>query len=633
MAVLPDLPSKTIRTVTVVLFVIIGLLVYGTSLRNGFVRWDDGMLIYQNPAVMEVSIASIKTAFTTYDPELYIPLTLLSYQFDYLIGDGSPFPFHAHNLALHVINALLVTWLALLLFRNKTVALIAGLVFLIHPLHTEAVAWASGRKDVLSAMFFLMSVVSYMYFRSTTRALFHTWSVVLFGLGLLAKVMIVTLPVVLLLIDLREDGRLTLRHLKNKVPYFVLYIVFGIVALFGKSAVNEASTLLEKVLMACKSTMFYLKKIFMPTDLSVIYPFNGDISIASPEFYVPIAGLIAIALVIVASLKRTREIALWFAFFLITLAPTFINIVKGDYDVYIASDRYAYIPSIGILFIGAYTLARILERELPVARMKFQNRAVGIAAVMLLLVFSSMASAQSLVWRDSVALFEHALAHGPESSYAAHNNLGNAYRTVGQFDEAIAHYQSAIAIREHASIYANLGSAYRRAGKYSDAMEAYQQALQIDPNESLAHFGMGTLLATLGQTDDAIFAYERALELKPDSAEIYVNLGAAKDKQNKTDEAIAALEKAIELEPRLADAYYNLAVVRTKAMQYDEAIAAYEEAIALDPTTIPARINLALLYAQKGEVEAAGNQFRAILKVDPGNQAALSALSQLGMEP
>jgi len=628
---LPDLPSTGIRSAVIAGFFVLALFVYGGSLGNSFVRWDDSSLIYQNPAVMETSPASIKRAFTTYDPELYIPVTLLSYQADYLLGGGSPFLFHFQSLVWHVLNALLVCWLAFLLFKNRMAAVLIGLLFLVHPLHTEAVAWASGRKDVLSTFFFLASTIGFLYYLNGNNKRLYWVSLGLFTLGLLSKVMVLTLPAVLLLLVFREKGKITRKDLMEMVPYVALSLLFCVVALFGKTEVNAASTLMEKILMAAKSSIFYLQKLVWPLDLSVVYPYPSEVSLAEPAIVFPAVLLVMLIAVAVASLKHTRELAVWIGFYLITLAPTFINIAKGEGDLYSASDRYAYIPSIGIFFlVGAlilYALSQSANRRTEKAREQGMLMVGGVV----LILCAILTAQQSLVWKDTLTLFEHAVAHSPAPSYVAHNNLGNAYNQLKQYDKAIDQFETSLALKQHARTYTNLGATYRRMGNFDRAEDAYTKALALEPTSALAYFGLGMVRSARGEEEKALAAYTRALELDPEMSAVHVNVGALYAAKGRYEEAIDAYDRALSVDPFSADAYYNRAVTLGDLARYAEAVESYEKAIDLQPQAIPARINLALLYARDGERNKAIEQFRAILRIDPKNPAALSALNQLGV--
>ena len=354
----PSLPPLRAVLWVVASFCVAMLAIYGTSLRNGFVTFDDGMLITDNSAIREITPASLKAIFTHYDPELYIPLTFFSYQLDFQLGGEQPFIFHLDNLLLlllHTINALLVCWLFYLLsFGRKDLALVAGIIFAAHPIQTEAVAWAAARKDVLSSLFFLLSLIGYLYYRSEENRRFYWWSIVAFLLGLLAKVSVIMLPAVLFLLDWREGRRWGRTMLLEKVPYVVLCVLFGIIAIFGKTDLLSKTSLWTKALLACRSSVFYLQKFFWPSGFSVLYPYDGPVSLAATGFLLSMVVLVLLLFSALWTIRWTKEIAFGLAFYFVMLLPTFTNLAKNG-DIYLASDRYAYLPNIGILW--GYSLA------------------------------------------------------------------------------------------------------------------------------------------------------------------------------------------------------------------------------------------------------------------------------------
>lgn len=629
---LPALPS--LRTILLVIggFVALGVLVYGGSMWNAFVRWDDGMLIYENPAIRTIAPWSLKRIFTTYDPELYIPLTFLTYQINYAVGGINPFAYHLTNLLLHIGNALLAAWFILLLTRKRLVGVLVGLLFLLHPLHTEAVEWASARKDVLSTFFFLAALVGYLYWRSSDERKTLILSVVLFVLGLMSKVMVITLPVILVLIDWYEGRSFKERRLWiEKWPYLLMAVVFGIIGLFGKQGVVASTSLLTKLLMACKSAVFYLWQMVWPLHFSLLYPYTKAITITSPDFFVPVLVLVALAAVAIVSLRWTRAVMFGLLFYGITVAPTFLNFAKGgDLDIYFASDRYAYVPSIGIFLLvalGAYWLQqRMVERSPSLG-------AWGVPALSLAVLASLAlkAHAQAGVWTDTKSLFGNVLKEFPETSYVAHNNLGNVYRLEGDLAKSEEEYKAALAIRKHPKTMANLGAVYRRRNQIDQAINTYKEALELDPNSPDAHFGLGIVYAQLGNFVAAQEQYQAAIEADPSKAGPYLNYGALLAENGQDEEAATQFRLALGIDPDNADALYNLGYALTSLNRPDEAIAAYAHAIEVQPS-VAAYINLGLLLHQQGRMPEAIAQFRGALKLDPTNAAARSALQQLGAQ-
>ncbi len=440
---LPSLPSRSVLLWIVGGFAVLLACIYGASVSNGFVRWDDGLLIYENPAIRHISPSTLKTIFTTYDPELYIPLTFFSYQVDFLFGGTHAFVYHLQNLLWHGLNALLVTWLAFLLTRRGWAALAAGLLFAVHPLHAEAVAWAAARKDVLSTFFFLSSVIAYLYARARASRRLYWLGVGLFLLGLLAKVSVITLPLVLLLIDDLQGRAKDRTMLADKLPHLFLAVVFGILAMVGKQGVFTSVSPWQMLLLACRSAVFYLQALAWPAYYSVLYPFDRSIAVASPEIVVSVLmvlGLVALAL---AMYRRQRWIFFGVCFYLLTLAPTMTNLIKGNHT-YLGSDRYAYIPSIAVFVLIGFGLTRWVETR---GRQSSRERTGLMATAMIGVLVAGLAvrsHAQAAVWRDSETLFLNVLARYPDSDIA-HNNLGNVYRRQGRLDEAMEQLQAALA--------------------------------------------------------------------------------------------------------------------------------------------------------------------------------------------
>ena len=420
---------------------VFALLTYALSLGNGFAMIDDGLLIFENNLIREISPATLRTAFTSYDPELYIPLTFVSYQIDYLIGGLHPFMYHLTNLLLHAGSSFLVAACAFLLFSDRRIAIAAGLLFAVHPLHSEAIAWAAARKDVLSAFFFLLSLNCYILREwkvksekwETSNKIFDSslytlhsslflLSIFLFLLALLSKVTAVTLPVILLLVDWFLGRRDYKRMVLEKIPYFLLSFLFGIIALGGKNSLIAERSLFEMILIACKTTVFSLFKILFPLRLSVFYPELSPVTVTNPFILLSIL-LIASGIVSLWFLRKHRFILFGALFFFITLAPAFLTVVKGG-NTFFFSDRYAYLPSIGILFIACILLHGI-----------FRSKFSTILAVVLLL-FAVRAARESLIWGDGVRLFERSTRLYP-GFYLDHINLGASLREKGRREEAI----------------------------------------------------------------------------------------------------------------------------------------------------------------------------------------------------
>lgn len=625
---LPSLPSWKRCLLIALAFFAASALVYGHSLGNPFVRWDDGMLIYENPAIRAINPWTLWHIFTTYDPELYIPLTFFTYQIDYLLGGTDPFFFHFGNFVLHTLNALLVAWFGFLILRNRLLALLLGGLFLLHPLHTEAVLWASARKDVLSTFFFLFSLISYIYFKDQDSRKWYFLSLATFALGLMAKVSVIMLPFILLLLDFRaKRPLLRVSQIKEKWPYILIAVIFAVIAFFGKQQLVEATTFSQKILMAQRSAVFYLQQIFYPKTFSLLYPFTEDVSFSTPIILYSVIAVVIISVIVLASLRFTREVFFGMAFYLLMVAPTFGNFAKGgDMDVYFASDRYAYIGSIGVFYIVCFVLALALTR----VRDSLRDRIIAGISIVLVAGLGFLSYRQSFVWENTESLFRHVIKVFPASSHVAHNNLGNAYRLQGDLEKAIIEYELALKVREHAKILSNLGATLRRMGQMDEALAAYDRAIQVDSESEFAHAGLGLIYTQQGRFSDAEREYQLALTYAPNYEEAASNLGDVYAKQGRWQEAADTLEEALRINPFLPEGIFNLAVAYTKLGRVNDAITHYEDLLRLVPQMVSARINLGILYHQVGEAERAAHQFRTILSLDPNNAAAKEALRQMG---
>lgn len=494
--------------------------VYALSLGNGFVTWDDGLLITDNPIIRGLTPATLRLAFTRYDPELYIPLTFLSYQATYAVAGLQPWAYHAGNLLLHTLNALLAGGIALSLTRRRGAAFFVAAVFAVHPLHAEAVAWASARKDVLAAAFFLASWLLYARYREgKPRA--YALSVALFALGLLAKVSIITLPAVLLLDDWWRIRKPDRRMVMDKLPYFALGAVFGVVALYGK--VGNASVLTDKLLLACKALTLSLFHLVAPFGLSVLYPYTDRITLGTPDLLLSVAVVIAMSALSVWLWLRHGIRAVLFAwgFFVLLMLPTFGNVTKGKndlLDLYVTSDRYAYLPSLGPLVLAGMLFAALEERWRTYAR-------AGLAC--LLAVLGLAAARQALVWRDSLTLFTHVQRLYPQS-YVAHTNVGTQLMQRGNPDEALAAYRSALAIRNDGITWYNVAQIFRHRGENDKALSAYQNAIAASSMDMPSYLALADLLLELQHPADAVTVLEKALEMAPGNAEAEAMLARVK---------------------------------------------------------------------------------------------------------
>lgn len=654
-------PSKAQILITSGILFTLAFLIFGRSIDYPFVRFDDGLLIYDNPAIRGISLTNIKTAFSTYDPELYIPLTLLSYQIDFLIGGIKPAIYHLQNILWHAANGVLLTWLIYLLLglrdqsqiinrQSQIIPLFLGALFISHPLNVEAVAWASARKDLLSTFFAFASMLSYLEWRSSDTKRYFYGSLALFTLGLLCKVTILTLPVLLLLIDVWAKRRINGSMLLEKIPFFALAGVFAVIAIIGKAGQIGSVTMIETILVTSKATVFTLQQYFLPFGFSVLYPFNETIAFSDPRFFLPLLGLIGLlsllGFLFFAQRKKTHcqcvsTSILALGFFLIALSPSLLNFAKGG-TVYITSDRYAYFAQVGVLLGIGWMVLNGIRRDVTPWRL-YRKRLPTLAALIVIGILAILSVRQTKTWASSEALFAHAANVSP-NSHVAHTNLGNVLterKEEGNLADAIIHYEKALRIAESlpyntgptdpvtSKILSNLGSALRQSGNVSEAVRRYEEAIERNPQNPYALLGLGIIAATEGRMGEAETRYQKTLEVAPKFSPAYLNLGALFSATGRYEEALASFDEGIVIDPFAPQAHFNRGVVLQKLNRLAEARNAYAYAVELAPSFVAARINLGILEANRGKREEAIQQFREVLRYDPGNNKATDALRQL----
>ncbi len=615
-------------------FFAVTFIAYGASLGGNFIALDDPFLIYNNPAIRSITPETLKHIFTTYDPELYIPFTFLSFQINYLIGGLSPFSFHVFNLVLHTLNALLVIWLLTLLTKNKVVSIFAGLLFALHPVNTEVVVWATARKESLSAFFFLISLLSYLYYTAGKQKV-YVFSIVMFLFALLSKVTVFTLPLLLILVDWQQGRSINRRSLLDKIPYFLLSALFVLIGIIPKAGVLSSTTFIEKILMGAKSTLFYLWKFVLPLNLSILYPNRYAISVLTPEFSLSLLAVAAIAAGVILSLKRTRLVAFGFGFFLIAIGPTLLHFNRNasiqsadGTGIQFASDHYAYIPSIGLLFLVSVLILKLWS--LPLHRNDAKRMQVGLVIVSIIsaVTFGFLSLHQSTFWENSETLFAHTLSIYPYST-AARVNLSVIYRQTGRLEEERKVLEEGLQFGPNSKIETGLGAIAVRIQDYDSAEDHYQRALRINPENSDAYFGIGAMRGVQGKIAEAMQAYDRAIEMDPKYVAAYSNRGSLLLEEGKEAAAESDFRTAVTINPTFNEGFFNLGALYASQKKFTEAAESFEQAMMIEPNSVTTRLELVLVYLELGKNSLALEQIKEILRIDPENEKAKAIVKQM----
>ncbi len=606
------------------------LLAYLPLGNNGFVTWDDPLAITDNVYLRFLNRESLRWMATTFHTGNWIPLTWFSLALDYQVHRLDPRVFHFTNLALHIANTLLVFgFCRRLLFLARPTegnaenpqwefwsAFLAALLFGLHPIHVESVAWATERKDVLYAFFYLSALWLYLdygapnsrfefevlssklrwflnlWFKNTQnsglriRNLKLVFCFLLFALSLMSKPMAVTLPAAFLALDFwplrRWRERRWRKAVLEKIPFFLLGLIFGGLTFVSQATTHAFSTLEGltfqfRVMNAFRSLVFYLWKMAVPLNLVPLYPVPRD---GNGLYYaqnnLAMAAVLAFTLAAWVYRRKKPYLAAAWLFYLATLAPV-LGIVQVGSQA--AADRYTYVPSLAFFLPLAAGIMRWADqRSLRIAVTSF-----------FALVLGALTWNQLALWRDSITLWESVTAAYPDVSQIAHTNLANAYK---------------------------------QAGRPDDALREYDRAMAIPPPQAFTHDGKGTALLDEGRTGEAITEFKTAIELDPHYASPHRNLWFAYRRNGMRKEALAEIQQAAALDPHFADAFSDLGISYGEMGRGKDAEEAFQKALALDPTNTQYLMNLATTYQREHQWADAVEGYRKVLALDSGNVMA-----------
>jgi protein O-mannosyl-transferase len=614
------------------LLVAITWLTFGQTLAHQFVNYDDETYVYENPRVAAgLSLQNAVWAFTHIVCYNWHPLTVLSHMFDCQLYGLNPGGHHFTNVLLHTIAVILL----FLVLRQMTGALwrsaFVAALFAIHPLHVESVAWVAERKDVLSAVLFMLTLGAYTRYVRTLSLTSYLIVLLLFALGLTAKPMLVTLPFVLLLLDYwplnrfaqeslakSNDRRGTQRRANvgriflEKIPLLLLSAGSCLVTVVAQhhfiDPIDKLS-LIERLGNAAVATMVYVRQMVLPIGLSVFYPHPRH-SLSITHMAVAVLLLIAISAAAFVLRRKHAYFLTGWCWFLGMLVPV-IGIVQVGVQAH--ADRYTYLPQIGL-----YILVTWLVADMSISR---QNRGIVLGPVMAFVVLILMWCAwkQTTYWRDSRALWMHALEVNPEND-SAHNALSDVAFRESRLDEAVFHAGKALKIRpDSADAHSNLGVALSGTGRREEARIQFQKVIDTSPNRPRVHYNLGTLLLDDGRLDDAIAEFEKELKIQPDFLDAHNNLGIVLTRKGELDDALAHFQKALEMDSGRPKVHYNVATVLLQTGQRDQAIAHLKKELQINPASAEAHNDLGIAWSQEGRIDQAISEWQKTLELQPNN--------------
>ncbi|HEY4283488.1 MAG TPA: tetratricopeptide repeat protein [Chthoniobacterales bacterium] len=570
--------NKKVQFSPWVLFTAIAVITFSLYLPTrtySWVNFDDNDYVTDSAYVSTgLKLRNVQWAFTHFHAGYWIPITWISHMIDCQVWGINPGPPHLVNAALHALNAAL---LFLVLYSMTGSLWPSGLVaalFAWHPLHVESVAWLAGRKDLISTLFCVLATGAYVRYTRRSQRQWYVLAGLLFVIGLMAKPVLVTWPIILLLLDfwplhrlkatnavstdsvkedqLNPEGLTVWKAVLEKVPFFVISVVLSIVTIITQRDQGALSTLQQLPLHfrfqnALVSYARYLFHAVWPEHLIALYPLSHDLS----GLTVITASLIlfGITILALAGLKNRPYIGTGWAWFLITLVPTIGILQSGGQAM---ADRFTYIPLIGVFIVTAWGL-----RDLA-GNIRWRRIVISTASAFILVACAVSSRAQMKQWKDPIALFSRVLAvAGPVN--IAYDHLGAALYEQGRITEAVENFRAALRLNpQYPDAHNNLGAALFQLGQREQAFEQIREALRLDPNYARAYNNYGNALQETGRFEEAVNQYEQALRLKPDYWVAHNNLGVTLLKVGRKHDAVYHFREALHLRPDYAVARRNL---------------------------------------------------------------------------
>lgn len=621
---LPDIAAAALIVLTVAA-------IYAQTAWFQFVTWDDSAYVSSNYRVRQgLSWDNVVWAFLAMEAANWHPLTWLSYMIDASIFGTWAGGFHLSSVVWHLVTGLLLYSLLRRMTGEIWRPALVALVWAVHPLHVESVAWVSERKDVLSAAFGLMALHAYLSYVRAPSVGRYLLVAAAYACSLMSKQMLVTLPAVLLLLDYWPLRRLTPENWRalvlEKLPLLGLALASAVLTVAAQSSGGAIRTIDElplswRLLNAISSYGTYLVKHLWPSDLMFFQVFR-----APSLLWVAVSlGMVA-ALTYLAYRQRERLPAMlvgWL-WFLGTLLPV-IGVIQVGEQAW--ASRYTYIPSMGLLIMAAWLL------PLPdPARARAVSMGMAVAAILVLVSFTVRAYIETGYWRNSETLYLRAVALDP-GNHVAHTQLASLYSERGALEPALRHANEAVRLSGGGGhVSSNAMLALSRVlmgfGRYDEAQAVLANAEKIDPNAPTLHYNRGTLELLRGMPQAALPHFDKALKAFPGYSDALNNRGVALARMGRLDEAAGAHRNAIAADPYNFQAHYNLGAALAAAGRPAEALAAFRSAVAVAPNDVRPRLRVALLLSTMGRRDEARGEYQAVLAIDPGNPTARAEINR-----
>jgi len=619
----PEIVASNKARILLAIFIstIVTVISFYPTINNGFTNWDDEGNVVKNPFIRNFSLEELTNPKSNLFFANYIPITALTYMVEYRLFKLNPTVYHVTNLLFHLLNTILVFIFIHLLSKSTLIAIMVSLLFGVHPMHVESVAWISERKDVVYSFFYLLSLICYiLYCRDTINRKFYFLSLFLYILSILSKPMAFSLPLVLFLLDYTYTRQWGYKLLIEKAPFFIFTIPFFITTLYlQQSALTPHMIIIfpDNILFLCYRLLFYIVKLIFPFGLSSFYPYPEKISDHFPFiFWLYFFIVVVLCFVFFLCYKRVKDnkdkttILFGILFFFITILPVIQIIPIGRT---ITSDRYTYVPYIGLFYIVCYFFSKLFGERYTVHK-NIKGLAIALSIVAIL-SFCWLSWHRCLIWKDSITLWSDVIAKYPKVTIA-YNNRGLAYMEIGEFKKALDDYKKALdADPNDYTTHTNLCTFFIRNGEYRSAYAYCSNAIKLKSHPFEALNSLGTIFFHLHEYEKAIMYYKMAINIHPNYDQAYYNLCSTYRKKMEYGLAIDACKRAIEIRPDYVEAYDNIGSIFAQINNHQMAIQFYKKALEIDPDYASAHNNLSVIYYYSKLYDLAEIHFRKAVQL------------------
>lgn len=628
-----------------ILLVISTALAYQPVWHAGFI-WDDDDHLTANPAM--VAPHGLKMIWSSLAVSRYYPLTLTTFWAEHRLWGLRPLPYHLVNIALHAVNGVLM-FLILRRWRLPG-AWLAAMLWVLHPVNVESVAWITELKNTQSGLFFFFAVWCFLRIEcpaasghpKTTRGIppcktsggwgWYALAVLCGAAAMLSKPSTVVLPVILLLCVWWEHGAWQRADFLRVLPFVAMALGMSVLTVIeqhrmvlGPGATDWQLGPVERLGIAGRAIWFYAAKAVWPARLTFVYP-RWDVDASSPLSSLPLVAAAGVAVILWKrrSVPACRAALFGWAFFVVALVP-----VLGFADVFyfrysFVADHFQYLALVGAVSAIAGLWTAACQRGQRWAKPVWVTGA-GVSLVAL----GCLTWKQAHIYRDAQAVWQDTLAKNPQC-WMAHLHVGLHCLDLGEVQDAIRHDEIATQIAPHSALaHYDFGAALSQAGRVNEALAQFEDAVQIDPGDFKAHADLGNILQQVGRAVEAIGEYEQALHIQPGNAAVHCDLGTALLQTGRTDDAIRQFEEALRLKPDYAAAHNNLAAAFQHAGRWADAIVEYQQAVRIQPSDVGARCNLGNALRHVGRTPEAIEQFEMALHLRPDLALARNTLAQL----